>query len=75
MPAALVVEEGLAAVRAWEDEHGELTADELAWGDRLLGRLGSSTRKPWWQLPVSRPLPDGLDDIAVATTRTCIGSV
>ena len=34
---ALVVEEGLAAVREWEAEHGALTAQELAWADRVLG--------------------------------------
>ena len=33
---ALVVEAGLAAVRSWEAEHGELTADELAWADAVL---------------------------------------
>ena len=33
---ALVLEEGLAAVRAWEAEHGELTAQELAWADGVL---------------------------------------
>lgn len=33
---ALVVEDGLAAVRAWEDEHGDLTAEELAWADTIL---------------------------------------
>ena len=33
---ALVVERGLAAVRAWEADHGELTASELAWADAAL---------------------------------------
>lgn len=33
---ALVLEEGLAAVRAWEAEHGELTEQELAWADAIL---------------------------------------
>lgn len=33
---ALVVEEGLAAVRAWESDHGELTGEELAWADAVL---------------------------------------
>jgi hypothetical protein len=33
---ALVVEEGLAAVQAWEADHGELTAEELAWADAVL---------------------------------------
>jgi hypothetical protein len=35
--AALLVEEGLGAVRAWEQEHGELTAEELSWADAILG--------------------------------------
>ena len=33
---ALVLEAGLDAVRDWESEHGELTADELAWADGVL---------------------------------------
>lgn len=33
---ALVVEEGLKAVREWEAEHGALTAGELAWADSVL---------------------------------------
>lgn len=33
---ALVVEDGLAAVHAWEVEHGALCADELAWADAVL---------------------------------------
>lgn len=33
---ALVVEAGLAAVREWELEHGELRAEELAWADEVL---------------------------------------
>lgn len=40
---ALVLEAGLAGVAAWEAEHGELTAEELAWADSILDR-GSSTR-------------------------------
>jgi hypothetical protein len=36
---ALLVEEGLAAVKAWEAEHGELTTDELAWAGRVLDGL------------------------------------
>ena len=35
---ALVVEDGLAAVQAWEDEHGDLTDEELAWADTILDR-------------------------------------
>ena len=34
---ALVIEAGLAAVREWEAEHGELTAEELSWADDVLG--------------------------------------
>ena len=33
---SLVVEEGLAAVLAWEDEHGDLNDEELAWADKIL---------------------------------------
>ena len=33
---ALLVERGLNAVRAWEAEHGALTAEELAWADSVL---------------------------------------
>lgn len=33
---ALVVEEGLKAVREWENEHGALTAEELARADSVL---------------------------------------
>lgn len=33
---ALVLEAGLAGVAAWEAEHGELTAEELAWADSIL---------------------------------------
>ncbi len=36
---ALAVEDGLAAVRDWEADHGALTADELAAADRLLDRV------------------------------------
>jgi hypothetical protein len=34
----LVARRGLRAVRAWEREHGALTADELAEADRVLDR-------------------------------------
>ena len=40
---ALVVERGLDAVKDWEAEHGELTAEELAWADSVLDG-GSATR-------------------------------
>lgn len=36
---ALLVEEGLDAVKVWEAEHGELTTDELAWAGRVLDGL------------------------------------
>lgn len=35
----LAVESGLAAVRAWEADHGELTGDELAEADRILDTI------------------------------------
>lgn len=38
---ALVLEAGLAGVRAWEAEHGELNAEELAWADSVLDAAGS----------------------------------
>lgn len=35
---ALRIEEGLRAVKTWEDEHGALTASELAAADRFLAK-------------------------------------
>lgn len=35
---ALVIERGLAGVAEWEAEHGELSAEELAWADSILDR-------------------------------------
>ena len=35
---ALLVEQGLADVAEWEAEHGELSAEELAWADSVLDR-------------------------------------
>lgn len=35
---ALVLEAGLAEVEAWEAEHGELRAEDLAWADSILDR-------------------------------------
>ena len=35
---------GLRAVRAWERDHGELTADELAAADAELDRAGVARR-------------------------------
>ena len=40
---ALVLEAGLDAVREWEAEHGELSADELTWAD---GVLDAGTDRP-----------------------------
>jgi hypothetical protein len=40
---ALHVEQGLAEVRAWEAEHGELSAKELAWADSVLDLVGDAT--------------------------------
>lgn len=38
---ALIIEAGLAGVRAWEAEHGELTQEELTWADDVLDGLAS----------------------------------
>lgn len=35
---ALIIERGLAGVAEWEVEHGESSADELAWADSVLDR-------------------------------------
>ena len=35
---ALLLEQGLARVAEWEAEHGELSAEELAWADSVLDR-------------------------------------
>jgi hypothetical protein len=42
---ALAVEDGLAAVAAWEAEHGPLTADELATADAVLERSAARGRR------------------------------
>jgi hypothetical protein len=42
---ALAVEAGLQAVREWEADHGELTADELAAADALLDGAGATARR------------------------------
>ena len=34
--SALVLDEGLAAVRAWEAEHGALSHEELTWANAVL---------------------------------------
>lgn len=41
----LAIEAGLAAVREWEADHGELTADELAVADTLLDRVLDDARR------------------------------
>ena len=41
----LAIEAGLDAVREWEAEHGELTADELAAADKLLDRVLHDARR------------------------------
>ena len=33
---AIRIEDGLAAGREWEEEHGELSAEELAWADKVI---------------------------------------
>ena len=33
---AIRIEDGLAAVREWEAEHGELSVEELAWADQVI---------------------------------------
>lgn len=33
---ALLIEDGLAAVQAWEHDHGVLTDQELGWADLIL---------------------------------------
>ncbi len=38
---AHILRAGKAAVRAWEAEHGELTAEELARADSILDGVGS----------------------------------
>ena len=42
---AIRIEDGLAAVREWEQEHGELSAEERAWADKAVAsdlRAGGS---------------------------------
>lgn len=41
----LAIEAGLDAVREWEAEHGELTANELAAADKLLDRVLDGARR------------------------------
>ena len=36
----LLIQRGLAAVQAWESEHGELTEAEISEADRILDELG-----------------------------------
>jgi hypothetical protein len=42
---ALAIEDGVAAVREWEAEHGRLTEEELAAADALLGARATSKRR------------------------------
>lgn len=42
---ALAIEAGLAAVAAWEAEHGRLTEEELGAADRVLDRRGRAGRR------------------------------
>ncbi len=39
MRGILSLEAGLAGVKAWEAEHGESSAEELAWADSILDRF------------------------------------
>ncbi|WP_419551795.1 hypothetical protein [Candidatus Poriferisodalis sp.] len=39
---AIRVEDGLAAVREWEKEHGELSPEELMWADKVVDSVKSS---------------------------------
>jgi len=41
----LAIEAGLGAVRDWEKEHGELTAEELAAADKILDRVLRDARR------------------------------
>ena len=39
---AIRIEEGLAEVREWELEHGELSPEALAWADEVLASIMES---------------------------------
>ncbi|WP_419922016.1 hypothetical protein [Candidatus Poriferisodalis sp.] len=39
---ALRVEQGLAAVREWEQEHGELSPEALTWAEQVIASVKSS---------------------------------
>lgn len=41
---ALKVEQGLAAIAAWETEHGAFTSEEIATADAELDRIGCGRR-------------------------------
>ena len=41
----LAIEEGLAAMRDWESEHGAFSPDELAEADAVLDRLLGAARR------------------------------
>lgn len=42
---ALAIEDGLAAVAAWESEHGRLTVDELKAADAVLARKHAAPKR------------------------------
>ncbi len=39
---AIRIEDGLAAVREWEQEHGELSPESLMWADTVIDSVKSS---------------------------------
>ena len=41
---ALILEAGLAAVREWEAEHGELAPEDLTWADDILASSAARSR-------------------------------
>ena len=41
---ALILEAGLAAVREWEAEHGELAPEDLTWADDILASSAVRSR-------------------------------
>ena len=41
---ALLIEGGLAAMAEWEAEDGPPTAEDVAWADSVLGRVGIVNR-------------------------------
>ncbi len=51
---ALMIEEGLQAVQAWEADHGKLTDEELAYADRVLDELVNKQDQEAQALSASR---------------------